>query len=308
MSRARPPAARCAALLLLLALPAAAQEAPAPERHDLRPRYAEGERWEAEASLSLLLDLRLSVPSVDLERTSQQEQRVRRRSQSRVRAARDGAPLEVERRYLEAIVGSRDPGAPRLSRELHPLHQRRLILDLDPRGRLRVRVPKDAPPLAESAAEDEVLTERYEAVLPAEPVAVGERWRIEGERLRRALGPGLGRDPTGAIECTLAAVREEALDEEAEPERYAVVALELAVAGRQGPEPDAPRLETRLRGELYFSLAHRKLAAVTLRGEARLHQTRREEGHVLELEGRGPVEIVKRAWFPERPKRGDGGK
>lgn len=208
---------------------------------------------------------------------------------------------EVRRQFLAAWTGERDPGAATLSRTLDPIHQRTLRIWRDADGRRRVN-PVGDPPLPAEDLDRELPTERYEAVLPEGPVAIGDTWEVSGERLQRALGPGLGENPEGSLAATLREVRNLALDEDTPAEDYAVLALEVSAAGTQGTEEDAPRLEVRMSGELLFSLARGQVAAVSLRGTARLRQTRREGDAVLEVNGEGPVEVKKRFWFPARPK------
>lgn len=297
--RGGPRAVAIALSLCLLALaPAGAQE---PTTHDLSPRYTLGDRCEVEARMDLVLRIRLLAPSARIDRTSEQEQVVARRYRDELTKVQDGKVAEVERSFAEAWDGLRLPGAPGLTRELSPLHQRRIVVGLDEDGERRVR-PKGEPPIPADALEDELHTERYEAVLPREPVAVGAAWTVEGERLRRALGKGLGPRPEGKIECRFAEVREVALDEGAAPERYAVIALTVQAAGQQSDEDDAPRFTANLTGEVLFSLERRKVAKVDLEGEARLRQTRRDGEAVVELDGKGPLVIHKRAWFPEKPR------
>lgn len=294
-------ARRALALLGLVAAlatgPGAAQE----ETHDLSPRYALGDRCEVEARMELLLRIRLLAPSARIDRTSEQEQVVARRYRDVLTKVQDGHVAEVERSFAEAWDGVRLPGAPSLARELSPLHQRRIVVGLDEEGRRRVR-PKGDPPIPAAVLDEELHTERYEAVLPDRPVAVGTTWTIEGERLRRTFGKGLGPRPEGRIECRFAEVREVALDEGAPAERYAVIALKVQASGKQTDEDDAPRFSATLEGEVLFSLERRKIAKVELEGEARLRQTRRDGEVVVEVDGKGPLAIRKRAWFPEKPR------
>lgn len=282
-------------------MPAAAQQETA--RLDLRPHYTRGDRWEGEAELLLLLEVRVAVPSADLNRTSWQEQRVLRRFRDELSEVEDGRVAEVHRHYLRDVLGARDPGEPTLRRSLGPLHQRRLVLRVDAEGRTRARTQEGSTSVSREAVADVVATERFEVVLPDAPVAVGERWEVDGRRVRRALGPGLGPSPTGTIACTLREVKLEALDDETPAERYALVDLVVEAGGRQSLAPDAPTLRAELRGTLRYSLRRRRVATVELTGTARLRQTRSEGDEVVELEGSGPMELRKRYWFPARPKK-----
>ncbi len=298
--RARGGARRAFALLALVAAAATGPGA-AQETLDLSPRYALGDRCEVEARMDLVLRVRLLAPSARIDRTSEQEQVVARRYRDELTRVQDGHVAEVERSFAEAWDGLRLPGAPSLTRELSPLHQRRIVVGLDDEGERRVR-PKGDPPIPAEVLDEELHTERWEAVLPAEPVAVGAAWTVEGDRLRRAFGKGLGPRPEGQIACRFAEVREVALDEGAAPERYAVIAVKVTAAGQQTDEDDAPRFSTTLSGEVLFSLQRRKVVKVDLEGEARLRQTRRDGETTVELDGKGPLSIRKRAWFPEKPR------
>lgn len=291
-----------APLLCLLSLlgPASGQEPPA-GTYDLAPRYGQGERLEVEARMDLLLRIRLVAAVAQIDRTSEQEQVVVRRYRDEHTQLRDGHVAEVERTFLEAWDGVRLPGAANLTRDLSPLHQRKIVVGLDDDGKRKVR-PRGDPPILAELLDDELHTERYEAVLPAEPVAVGATWTIEGDGLRRALGKGLGPRPEGRIACRFVEVREVALDEGAPAERYAVISLDVDAAGDQGTEEDAPRFRAVLAGEVLFALERHKIAKVDLEGEARLRQTRSDGGATVELDGKGPLSIHKRAWFPEKPR------
>lgn len=308
--RARP--ARGLLTLLLAALPlatAAAQEPPPPPPgpFDLRPRWSEGERCEGEARLLLKLKVRLKLegdPQRPLDRTSEQAQALLRRWQDEVLKVEGDRPLETRRRYSEDYEGLREPGARVMERKPAPLHQRKLVLDRDEQQRPRARLVSE-PPVEKAVLDEERQGERYEAVLPPEPVAVGASWTIEGQALREALGGGLGEKAEGLITCTLRAVAEEALDEETPKEWLALIDLAVKAAGTQGSEADAPRIETELTGTLRFSLARRKVVALELKGTAHVSQVRRDGAISLTVDGKGPLELTKRYWFPERPKKGD---
>lgn len=301
------------ALLLLLPCAARGQDAPgkgAPqpgETFDLRPRWTAGERCEGEARLLLTLKMRLQLtgdPQHPLDRTSEQAQALLRRWQDEVVAVADERPIDVRRRYSEDYEGLREPGARAMERTQAPLHQRRVRLDLDEQRLPRARVVGEPAVEAEALAEERP-GERYEAVLPREKVAVGHTWTIAGEAMREALGKGLGEDVQGQIVCTLRTTAEAALDEDTPAERLALIDLVVTAAGAKGKEPDAPRIETELKGTLRFSLARRKVVALELDGTARLHQVRREGEVTLDLDGKGPLELKKRYWFPERPRKGE---
>ncbi|MCO5171677.1 MAG: hypothetical protein M9894_35690 [Planctomycetes bacterium] len=297
MRLARPLGAVLAPVLLVAGAATAQDEG----THDLAPRYALGDKQEVEARMDLLLKIRLQLATARIDRTSEQEQVVVRRYRDELTKVKDGHVAEVERSFAEAWDGLRLPGAGALTRELSPLHQRRIVVGLDDEGRRRVR-PKGDPPIPVDVLDEELHTERYEAILPKEPVAVGAEWRIEGDRLRRTLGKGLGQQAEGRIVCRFVEVRELALDEGAPKERYAVISVDIDATGAQGDEEDAPRFRATLVGEVLFSLERRKVAKVDLQGEGRLRQTRREGESVLELDGKGPLTVHKRAWFPERPR------
>lgn len=300
--------------LLLCAAPVLAQE-----RVDLTPRWTQGEKCEAEAKLLVTQKVRLLLTGPKaMDHTSEQAFALLRRWQDEVAAVDTrGRPIEVRRRYSEDWKGEREPGEQELEREAAPLHQRRIVIDLDDAGERRVK-PASDPPIERDALEDERFGERYEEVLPPEPKAIGESWTIEGEQLRAALGKGIGEEAEGQIVCTLKEIKEEALDEHTPAERYAIVTLQVTTTGSMrdggqvappaGQDDDAPRMETELTGALRFSLAKKKIVTVELLGTARLRQTRKEKDaqgkeSVLELDGKGPFELKKRFWFPERPKK-----
>lgn len=302
-------AAALAALLLLLPVglaPVRAQGAPAGDAAavstlvDLRPRYTLDEKLEVDARMDLVLAIRVVCEAAKVDHTGEQTQVIVRRYKDQLVAVKDGKVATVERRFLEAWDGSREPGASALDREPSPLHQRKIVVGLDAEGRRRVR-PADDPPIPESALEDELHTERWEAALPPEPVGPGATWKVEGAALKRALGNGLGEAPEGSISCRFVEVRKVALDEGLPGRPHAVIAVVADARGVQGDESDAPRFSTKLEGELFFDLQAKKLAKVSLHGVARLRQTRTDGDAVMEIDGKGPLTIEKRTWFPERP-------
>ncbi|RMG13625.1 MAG: hypothetical protein D6731_11820 [Planctomycetota bacterium] len=288
------------ALVLAPAGSAGAQE-PGPVRYDLRPRYRLGDRQETEARLALLLHLRLRLATQKIDRTSEQETVVFRRTRDEVISVAEGHVEAVRRAFVSAWSGLREPGAPRLTRSFDPLHRTVVVVRVDDDGRPRARLERGEAP--RSALRGELLTERYEAALPTRPVAVGEEWSVEGAAFRQVLGRSLGDDVEGALHCSLREVREEALSPAEESERYAVVALRCEARGRRGEGPEAAILSADLEGSLRFSLRRHKIATVSLRGTARLEQVRSEGEHTLELRGEGPLEIKKRTWFPRKPRR-----
>lgn len=310
MKRATPGAALAALLLLLAPLgapaPARGQGAPggAPAAVstlvDLRPRYTLDDKLEVDARMDLVLAVRVVCEAAKVDHTGEQAQVIVRRYRDQLVAVKDGKVATVERRFLEAWDGSREPGASNLDREPSPLHQRKIVVGLDAEGKRRVR-PADDPPIPESALEDELHTERWEAALPPEPVGPGATWKVEGAALERALGNGLGEAPEGSITCRFVEVRKVALDEGLPERPHAVISVVVDARGVQGDEADAPRFSTKLEGELLFDPEARKLARVSLHGEARLRQTRRDGDAVMEIDGKGPLTIEKRTWFPERP-------
>lgn len=297
-----------AALLLLLPVglaPAHGQGTPGDAAAvstlvDLRPHYTLDDRLEVDARMDLVLAIRVVCEAAKVDHTGEQTQVIVRRYKDQLVAVKDGKVATVERRFLEAWDGSREPGASTLDREPSPLHQRKIVVGLDAEGKRRVR-PADDPPIPESALEDELHTERWEAALPPEPVGPGATWKVEGAALKRALGNGLGEAPEGSITCRFVEVRKVVLDEGLPERPYAVIKVVADARGVQGDEADAPRFSTKLEGELLFDLQARKLARVSLAGEARLRQTRRDGDAVMEIDGKGPLTIEKRTWFPERP-------
>lgn len=300
-------------LLLLLLLGAARAQEPAPGAPppqgplDLRPRWSAGERCEGEARLLLTLKVRLKLegdPQRPLDRTSEQAQGLLRRWQDEVVEVADERPVQTRRRYSEDYQGTREPGARKMEREDAPLHQRKLLLDRDEQQRPRARVIGEPAVAAELLAQERA-GERYEAILPAEPVALGASWTVTDERVSEALGGGLGKGAQGKITCTLRAIDEEPLDKQTPAEPLALIDLVVTASGKQGEEEDAPQIETELSGTLRFSLARHKVVAVELAGTAHLTQVRRDGAITLTLDGKGPLELKKRYWFPERPKKGE---
>lgn len=285
-------------LLALLASPAQAQDPP--QRYDLRPRYTKGDKQEVEARLSLLLKLRLVLASEGIDRSSEQEQVVHRHYQDELTKVENRKVAEVQRKFLSAWDGIREPGAPTLSRSMAPVHQRTIVIGKDDEGKRKVWARHGS--IDRAAIQGELPTERYESILPKAPVTVGETWEVKDDDFLRAIGRGLGDDPQGSIACTLKEIREDVIQEGALPERIALVTVTVQASATRGTGADAPKLVTQMKGGLRFSLKRHKIVTVDLRGEARLRQTRREGESVLELEGRGPVSIKKRAWFPAKPK------
>jgi hypothetical protein len=300
--------ALASALLASLVLPTLAQEpapsptppapeAPSGETYELRPLYKKGDRQEVEARVRLNLRIRLQVPSAKIDRTSEQEQVIVRRYKDELLTVQDGKVAEVRREFLEDWEGTRLPGAQTLEREPTPLHHRTIVVGLDAEGKREVRPPEGVT-VPKSILETELHTERYEAVLPQEPVAVGATWVVEGKRLERALSGLAGEDSEGKIECTFVEIREEAVDEETPADRFAIVKLALKATGKQGDDEEDPTLSTSMEGELRFSLARRKIVTVDLEGTARLEQVRKDGDVTATVDGRGPIEIHKRMWFP----------
>jgi len=247
------------------------------------------------------------VPTARIDHTAEQSQAVVRRYRDELVAVRDGKVAEVERYFVQAWEGDRPPGARSMDRTLSPLHQRWVTVGLDDEGERVVRPRPGDPDLPGDLLAEQRHTERMEAVLPEDPVRVGDSWVVDGPRLKRALGEGLGDDLEGEIRCTLTEVRDEVLalegaeGEEPEegapeplPERFAIVHLEVETSGVRGEEDDAPRIRTELSGDVRFSLERQKIATVDLEGTLRLRQTRREDGAVMEIDGKGPIEIRKR--------------
>jgi hypothetical protein len=297
----RPPVqVRLLALCLVALLPCAVQAQDEAKRYDLRPRYTKGDKQEVEARLSLLLKLRLVLASEGIDRTSEQEQVVHRHYQDVLTKVESKKVAEVERKFLSAWEGIREPGAATLERSMSPMHQRTIVIGKDAKGRRKVWARHGT--IDRKAIQSELPTERYEAILPKTPVAVGETWEIKGKDFLRVLGRALGDAPQGSITCTLKEVREDVIQEGEDPEQIAIVDVSIQASATRGTAADAPRLVTQMKGGLRFSLKRHKIVTVDLRGEARLRQTRREGESVLELEGRGPVSIKKRAWFPSKPK------
>ncbi|MGE0711988.1 MAG: hypothetical protein AB7N76_20455 [Planctomycetota bacterium] len=270
---------------------------PAGEPVSLRPRYGPGLEREVETRLSIVLSLQLSLPSVGLERTSEQEQVALRHLREQVVEAASGEPRRVRRLYLDAWDGERAPGARSLTRTVSPLSGQKVEVWWDERARRRrARSPGDALPLPRELLAEERLRERWDVALPREPVRVGEAWKLGKDELREALGPRLAQQ--GQLRCRLEAVRREELDPQTPAEDYAVVALELeAEAEGEG----GAKIRSRLKGQLRVSLQRRQVTTLELRGTARLESVREEDGHRLTISGEGPLELRKRAWFPRRP-------
>jgi hypothetical protein len=285
-------------LLLLAALAAQAQDG---KRYDLRPHYKLGDKQEVDARATLLLKIRLVLAAKNIDRTSEQEQVVQRHYQDTLTKVKDREVNQVERKFSSAWTGTRDPGAPALVRELDPQHQRTIVIGKGSDGKRKVWARHGQ--IEKGAVSAETPTERYDSALPKARVAIGESWEVTGPDFMRAIGNGLGDDPQGKIVCTLKEIREEVIQDGLPPEPLAFVGLVVEGSARHGKEADAPRMTVLLKGGLRFSLKRHKIVTVELRGEARLRQTRRDKDSVLELEGRGPMSIKKRAWFPAKPRR-----
>lgn len=303
-SRSRRPrtgAPAASALALLLALVGVAQAQEDTKRYDLRPRYTLGDKQEVEARLSLLLKVRLVLASQGIDRTSEQEQVIQRHYQDTLTKVVKDKIDQVERKFSSAWTGTRDPGSPSLSRELDAQHQRTIVIGRGQDGKRKVWARHGQIDKAAVAAE--MPTERYDSALSTTPVTIGETWEVTGPDFQRAIGKGLGHSPKGKIVCTLKEITKASIQGKERPEPIAVIELTVDASARNGAEEDAPRMLINMKGRLRFSLKRHKIVTVELRGEARLRQTRREGDDVLELDGRGPISIKKRAWFPAKPRR-----
>lgn len=240
----------------------------------------------------------MQVPSARIDHTTDQEQVVVRRHHDELLAVDgEGEVTEVRRRFVESWEGVREPGAQALERSMSPLHERTITVALDEEGE-RVAHPPRGVRIPKAVLAEERFNERFEAVLPDEPVAVGASWTVTDERLQQAL-PMAKDGSEGQIRCTLTAIREEAIDEDSPPDRYAIVTIKLDVTSKQGDAEDDPTLSFSMQGDLRVSLARRKIVSVDLLGTGRLQQTRREGETVATVDGKGPVEIHKRMWFPD---------
>jgi hypothetical protein len=289
------------ALVLSLVLLSAAPLGQAQdEAFELRPRYTAGFEREVDARLTVLLRLRLTLPSANIDRTSEQEQVARRHFREKVLEASKGALYKVRRRYVSMWEGERPPGASNLQRKLSPLSGKSLEVWWDTkRDKRRARLSNTAHVVPSKLLDAEPLRERWDLVLPKDGVVVGQRWKVKDKDLRRALGPKLAE--SGSLECRLVAVREEAIDKRTPPERYAVVSLKVRTQVKE--KGSGAVFTTQLTGKLRLSLARRQIASIELRGTATLTSTRTEGDHVLTIHGTGPLELRKRVWFPSKPRR-----
>jgi hypothetical protein len=300
-SRTGPSVARASALVLLVLAGVAHAQDEDTKRYDLRPHYTLGDKQEVEARLSMLLKVRLVLASQGIDRTSEQEQVIQRHYQDTLAKVVKGKVDQVERKFSSAWTGTRDPGSPSLARELDPQHQRTIVIGRGQDGKRKVWARHGQ--IDKAAVSGEMPTERYDSALPKTRVAIGETWEVTGPDFQRAIGKGLGHAPKGKISCTFKEITKVSIQGEEAPEPIALVELQVEASARNGTEEDAPRMVINMKGRLRFSLKRHKIVTVDLRGEARLRQTRREGDEVLELDGRGPISIKKRAWFPAKPRR-----
>jgi len=301
--------ARVGLMLCLLACLALAQEPPTPQQKqevfDLSPHYTLGGELEGEATLNLDLTVRMQVAAKNIDHRTLQAQEIVRRFRDTVAGVKGGKIAAVKRVYAEAYERQRMPGSRDYERLESPLHKRTLTIGLDSDGKREVSAEGE-PALSARDTQHEVHTERYEAALPTEPVSVGDTWTVTGDRLRRAVGNGFGKEPVGQITCRFVEVKEENLDPElvpdAEPQRYAIVQVDLETKARMGARDEDPDMTCHLTGELWFSLAERKLAKVELQGMAHVRSVEREGDVEVKITATGPLKINKRFWFPRKPE------
>ena len=300
---------RIGLLLGLLVGLALAQEPTAPQQKkevfDLSPHYTLGGELEGEATLNLELTVRMQVPAKNIDHRTLQAQEIVRRFHDTVAGVKEGKIDAVKRLYVDHYERQRMPGSRDYQRLESPLHKRTLAIGLDSEGKRQVTAEGE-PALSSRDTQHEVHTERYESVLPTEPVSVGDKWTVTGDRLRRAVGNGFGEKPVGQATCRFVEVKEENLDPElapdAEPQRYAIVQVDLETKARMGPRDEDPDMACHLTGELWFSLAERKLAKVELQGMAHVHSVEREGDVEVKITATGPLKIGKRFWFPRKPE------
>lgn len=287
-------------LALLSGRPAEAQPV------DLRPRYTKEQKREVHTRSSLVCKLELRLPSRDLVRTSEMEQTSARRFRDEVLELRTRERAgKVARRYTSAWDGEREPGEHKLRRVLSPLSGRRLEISWDAKAKKRRAhaLPKSAKQPPKDVLLREALGERWDVVLPPKPVAIGDTWELDGKALRAAIGPRLARE--GKLVCKLERLKTEALDELTAEQRYAHVSLALESEASPPSAEAEVKVTTRLTGLLRFSLRHKQIASVTLRGTATLNSVRSEDGHELTIRGEGPFELTRRVYFPRKPRKGD---
>jgi len=232
--------------LLLMALLAAA--AAAQEKVDLRPVYAEGDRYEVKSTMSL------SLKGKDASLEHKREKSYR----ETVVKAVDGVPSKVKRTYDVHRVTHGEVGEEE-TRSLVAVGKELVLV------RKGDEVVDEADELDED--DDLVLGSPLDLFLPGEAVAAGASWNVPKERLERFIGDEIA-------EATCTATLTEVTERDGR--KVARITVKMTIGGPQR------RIEATIEGEEIFDLTLKKPTSLTLKGPTKLHDP---EAPAMKLEG-----------------------
>jgi len=186
-------------------------------------------------------------------------------------AIEDGLPVRGERTYrthqetVEQAMGSM---APQVNEKKNPIVGKPVIL-----ARKDGEVQLEAKPEAGDLDEDDLGlgTEDLDALLPENPVAVGESWKVGRDKIMRLMGKDTPKVCEAA--CTLEDVAEK------DGSRTARIAVKLTMKGAMG----GGEVSTELTGPFLFDLSASCPRSIALKGTMKMVMA----GATIE----GPMEV-----------------
>ncbi len=256
------------ALILLCAL---AAQASADETFDLRLKYHKGQVLRVTQSVSKKLSgsQEYGPQAVPLEI---EEQRTTAFSET-IESSKDGRRQKVTRKYTKSHMRVVQNGEKRQADT--PLAGKTVTFEIDGE-QIKILAPANLPDSAKALLQPEDWNE----MMPAKPVAIGHKWQVTGEALRRVLVQRKTEWKSGKMQCRLLEIK----DGRAQ--------IDVTASFKLFSKAQKIHTSTTLAGRIVVDLTRHLVTAQTLAGTTRMTAKLKQNGMQLLIDVKGPTRMT----------------
>lgn len=238
--------------LILVSLVLTAVSALAQEKIAFKVQYKEGDAIDVRECTKMRLSGVIQGQEMSIKQEGTKEYR------EKALAVTDGLPVRAERTYktYEETQEQRMGTMPAQGGEKKNAIVGKPVILARKDGRVQLEAKPEAGELDDDNLD--LGTEDFDVMLPAEPVAVGEQWKVSRDKMVRVMGKETPKELETT--CTLEEVTEK------DGAKVARIAVKVTMKGEQ----DGAQVSCELAGPLLFDLSAGRALSITLKGTMKM--------------------------------------